>query len=217
MNVIKLVNCINKTCKNIISPAFNLKEQNGGNDFYHFTVEGASNAVNRFDMSPASVKVINWFENFWLYFEIKFFIEKKKIERKIESQINICISLSVFQGLDSDNKKNQLFRAEWDDYNNPKKEHAQPHWHITSSQAIENIIEAYASISNESDFFQMLEKERQNVIDVKKIHFAMNGDWQNGKTQTHKIENEQQVVKWLQGMLYYLREELGSPKFSMGG
>jgi hypothetical protein len=36
----------------------------------------------------------------------------------------------------------------------------------------------------------------------------MNGDWQNSKGYIHKIENEQQVVRWLQGVLSYLRTEL---------
>jgi len=117
--------------------------------------------------------------------------------------------LSVFQGNDFDNKKIQLFRAEWDDYNNPEEKRAQPHWHINSSQAIERIFEEHTNILNESKFFQEFRDEKKKILDVKKIHFAMNGNWQNNNgNYIYKIEDKQQVVRWLQGMLNYLRTEL---------
>jgi hypothetical protein len=200
MNPKELIDSINKNCKKSINPAFNLSIHNTDYNFIHFTIGGTSSAVNRDEL----VKVLNWFDNFWLFLEIKFI----KVEIKKEPQINI--SLSVFQGDDSNDKKYQLFRAEWDDYNNPEEKHAQPHWHITSSQALENTFEEYANIFNESEFVKEFEKEKQNVLDVKRIHFAINGDWQNGKNHIHKIEDEKQVVKWLQGMLSHLRTELES-------
>jgi len=196
MNPEKLIDCINKKCKKSINPAFNLSLFNRNYNFIHYTINGTSTAVNRNE----SVKVLNWFDNFWLFLEIKF----TNIYKKKEQQINI--SLSVFQGKDSDNKKNQLFRAEWDDYNNPEEKHAQPHWHITSNQALENSYKEHAGIFDELIFEKEFEKE--NIIDVRKIHFAMNGDWQNSKGYIYKIEDEQQIVKWLQGALSYLRTEL---------
>ncbi|MDR3260680.1 MAG: hypothetical protein LBT78_02480, partial [Tannerella sp.] len=105
-------------------------------------------------------------------------------------------------------EKYQLFRAEWDDFNNPDEKHAQPHWHITSNQAIEKSLKEYSSYDN--DFSSILEQEKNKILDVRKIHFAMNGNWQNGDNHIHKMEDEQQIVKWLQGMLYYLRTELES-------
>jgi hypothetical protein len=198
MNPKKLIDCINKNCKKSIHPKFNLSLYNHNYNLIHFIIDGTSDAVNRGEL----VKVLNWFDNFWLFLEIKF------ISVTIKEESQISISLSVFQGNDFDNKKYQLFRAEWDDYNNPEEKHAQPHWHITSSQAIESIFEEHADVFNESEFLQEFEKEKQKVLDVKKIHFAMNGDWQNGKNCIHGIEDEQQVVRWLQGMLNYLRTEL---------
>jgi len=192
MNSKKLIDCINQKCKKSINPAFNLSIHDNSYYFYHFTIDGTSYAVNR----DKSVKVLNWFANFWIFLEIKFI----KISKKEEPQINI--SLSVFQGEDFDNKKNQLFRAEWDDYNNPEEKHAQPHWHIMSNQISENSYKEYTSIFDESGF------EKENLLDIKKIHFAMSGDWQNSKGYIHKMEDEQQIVKWLQGMLSYLRTEL---------
>ncbi|WP_461257139.1 hypothetical protein [Treponema sp. R80B11-R83G3] len=198
MNPEKLINCINKKCKKSVNPAFNLSICDNNYCYYHFTIDGTSYAVNRDEL----VKVLKWFDKFWLFIEIKFI----KVDIKKEPQIKI--SLSVFQGNDSDSKKKQLFRAEWDDYDNPEEKHAQPHWHITSSQAIESIFEEHANIFNESEFLKELRKEKQKTLYVKNIHFAMNGDWQNSKGYIHKIEDEQQVVNWLQGMLSYLRTEL---------
>jgi hypothetical protein len=101
-----------------------------------------------------------------------------------------------------------LFRAEWDDYNNPNEQHAQPHWHITSNQAMENTFLRYADSFDKQDFLQLLETEKQSVFDVKTIHFAMNGDWYNKETHIHRLEDEQQIATWLQGLLAHLRTEL---------
>lgn len=198
MNTKELIDCINKKCKKSINSAFNLSIINKDYNFIHYTIDGTSSAVNRDEL----VKVLNWFDKFWLFIEIKF------IKVDINKEPQIKISLSVFQENDSENKKYQLFRAEWDDYNNPEEKHAQPHWHITSSQAIESIFEEHANIFDESEFFRELRKEKQKILDVKGIHFAMNGDWQNSRGYIHKLKDEQQVVNWLQGMLSYLRTEL---------
>jgi len=199
MNIKKFIDCINENCKKSINSKFNLSLSDRNYNLFHYAIDGTSDAVNKDEL----VKVLNWFDNYWLFFEIKFV----KIGKKEKPQINI--SLSVFQGNDFDNNKYQLFRAEWDDYNNHNEKHAQPHWHITSSQAIESIFETHADVFSESEFLQEFGKEKQKVLDVKRIHFAMNGDWQhNSGNYIHKIEDEQQVVRWLQGMLDYLRTEL---------
>ena len=176
-----------------------------------FVTEGKSSALNIFPNDTEKVKVIEWFGNFWLFLKITFKTETKKIDRKIDTQINTLISLSVFQGEDFDNEKTQLFRAEWDDYNDLKEKHAQPHWHITSSQAIENIFGDDAFFSIQPEISQKLEKKKEKIFDVRKIHFAMNADWQkiNG-TYIHKMDEEQEIVRWLQGLITYLRTELES-------
>ncbi|MDR2407112.1 MAG: hypothetical protein LBE13_03235 [Bacteroidales bacterium] len=210
-----LICLINKECKKSVSPSFNLKRCNNYNHLlHHYVIGGTSFAVNRFDIPQESVKVLEWFNDFWLFLEIKFLEKKKK--RKDEKKISAFISLSVFQGQSTDDEKYQLFRAEWDNHtewdksNNSEKKHAQPHWHITSGQAIENTFREYATNFDNSDFILLLENEKKKVFDVKKIHFAMNGDWANGNDHIHKMNNEQQIVKWLQGMLFHLRDELGT-------
>jgi hypothetical protein len=200
----KLIEDINKSCKVSIDKAFHLAR----NKAYHYTIEGTSFAVNRFETPPEYVKVLNWFDDFWLFLEITFRMGNNEVKRKITPQTNTLISLSVFQGQDTDHEKYQLFRAEWDDYNNPEEKHAQPHWHITSNQAIENTFDKYAEAFDKQDFLQLLETEKHKVVDVKNIHFAMNGNWQSGTNHIHQIVGEQQIVNWLQGLFAHIRTEL---------
>jgi hypothetical protein len=204
-------NCIyylTNACKKSISKTFNLSLKNASNNLRHYIIDGTSSGLNRFDVPQESVKVLNWFDNFWLYFEIRFIAENKKQGNKVYQQTNINISLSVFQGEDDDNEKYQLFRAEWDDHNNPEEVHAQPHWHITSSQAIERTFLRYSDTFEKQDFVDLLESERKKIFDVKKMHFAMNGDWQSKRECIHRITEEEQITNWLLGLLIHLRTEL---------
>ena len=208
MNPEKLIGLLNESCKNTISKEFYLRKTDTPNNKLCYVLDGMSLAINRFDIPQEVVKVLHWFNDFWLYFVIQFEPQNKKEGRKTITETMIIISLSVFQGENSDNEKYQLFRAEWDDYNDTNQNHAQPHWHITSSQAIENSISKYTETFEQQDFISLLESEKQKIFDVKKIHFAINGDWDKGNTHIHKIENEQQVVNWVQGLLHHLRTEL---------
>jgi hypothetical protein len=201
----KLVNLINNNIKIIID---NFRLVQSKHDSSLYIIDGRSSALNSHKNSQETVRVLKWFNDFWLFLSIKFNLYTREIDVINKFHINTLISLSVFQGDDSDNKKYQLFRAEWDDYGTSEKMHAQPHWHITSSQALETIFLEYADFYNESEFVEEFEKEKQKVLDVKKIHFAMNGDWQMSGSHIHKIKDEQQVVKWLQGILSHLKKEL---------
>ena len=202
----ELIELINKNFRTLMGNSFHLSRSK--QDSFSYVLEGTSTALNRFPNDSKEVTVIKWFDKFWLYLSIKFSKNETIVNEKVKLQVNAFISLSVFQGEDSDEKKHQLFRAECDDYNNPDEKHAQPHWHITSSQAIESTFEKYADDLEKQDFIELLEREKQKVFDVKKIHFAMNADWQTNGTHSHKLEDEQQIVNWLQGMLNYLRVEL---------
>ena len=203
-----LIGLINRRLRFFTDEHFSLRPTNP--EASHYVLTGTSSAYNRFPKRVEPVKVIKWFSNFWLFLEITFM--KNETEGR-SNEFQITISLSVFQGDDSDDEKCQLFRAEWDDYNNPDEKHAQPHWHITSNQAIENAFEKYAGLDPKRDsenesFLELLDDERKKVFDVKKIHFAMNADWQDRKAHTHKISGGEQIVHWLQGMLNCLRNEL---------
>jgi len=206
MNPDVLINSINKNLKSFMGNSFRINQSKY--DAFSYVIAGTSSALNRFPNDSREVKVFNWINDFWLFLEIKFSEREKKVSKKTKLQTSTSISLSVFQGEESDNKKYQLFRAEWDDYNASEEKRAQPHWHITSSQAIENIFKEYADAFNKPEILEELEREKQKVVDVKRIHFAMNGDWQNSGNYIHKIEDEQHIVMWLEGILKYLRTEL---------
>jgi hypothetical protein len=202
--IARIIDC----CKKSVSRDFNLKPADTYNNKLIYVIQGTSDAINRFDYPQESVKVLNWFDNFWLYIEFQFVFINKKVGRTNNTEMTTHISLSVFQ--DTDNEKYQLFRAEWDNYNDENQQHAQPHWHITSSQAIENSFVKYTDTFEKQEFIDLLQSEKQKIFPVKKIHFAMNGDWQNNNNHIHRIENEQQVANWLQGVLAHIRTELSN-------
>lgn len=201
-----IVDKINKECKILFIDSFKLIPFKGHHNIFLFRIEGNSSALNRYDFEP--VKVLRWFDKFWLFIEIKFIVEKTKIINKEVEITHTNISLSVYEGEDNDERKIQLFRAEWDDFNNTTEKHSQPHWHITSSQAVEKTFEEYSNHFDNSDFITLLEKEKSKLFDVKRIHFAMNGNWQENQTHIHTIKNSDQVSKWLRGLLSHIRLEL---------
>ena len=187
---------------------FTLKGYTTQHNIQSFRVEGTSNALNRFEHPFSLVKVFSWFSEFWLFLEIRFIKNEIKKGRKTVPQLHTSISVSVFQGKDSDEIKYQLFRAEWDDFNNSKEIHSQPHWHITSNQALEKSFTDYAKDLDQDGFISLLENEKEKVLDVTKIHFAMNGNWQNGQTNIHGIDDEKKIVNWFQGLLQHIKTEL---------
>lgn len=204
----KLIDLINKDCRNLFSNYFVLSPIPGHHNIERYRINGNSGALNRFEVPFEAVNVLNWFDDFWLFLEIKFIsLEKKKVN-KVFKQIDTYISLSVFKGKDSDDKKHQLFRAEWDDYNNYEEKHSQPHWHFTSNLSIENTFIEYSNKFEDDGFISLLKEEKQKLFDVDKIHFAMNGNWQNNENHIHKIDDEEKIVKWLQGVIDHIRTEL---------
>lgn len=201
-----IIDKINKECKVLFLENFKLTPSTGHHNIYIFKIEGTSFAVNRYDFEP--VKVLRWFDDFWIYLEVRFINESSKTGNKKINIIHIYISLSIYQGKDDDNRKNQLFRAEWDDLNNSDEKHSQPHWHITSSQAIERTMEEYSNHFDNGDFVSLFDEINSSIFDVKKIHFAMNGNWQENQSHVHQIKNSEQVSNWLQGLLTHVRTEL---------
>jgi len=153
-------------------------------------------AINRHKNYASEVNVLHWFDDFWLFIEMQILNRRKSI------------SISIFQGEQNDKAKCQLLRAEWDDYGNTGESHAQPHWHITSNQAIEETFKKYAEITDDGGFIDTLKAEKSKVIDINRIHFAMNGNWQNNETHIHKIDDETKIVNWLKGVLTHLKNEL---------
>lgn len=193
---LKFIEEINKSCKSFFLESTFFLHLSKANRF-ELKGNNISKALNNYKNYGSEVSVLKWFDEYWVYLEIRF--EDK----------NSFITISIFQGDASDNKKNQLFRAEWDDYNNPNEKHPQPHWHITSNQAIENTFTELIEEDEEEGFAAIiLNEEKSKIIDINKIHFPMNGNWMNDDGHIHLINDNAKMVKWFQGFFSTMREQL---------
>lgn len=158
-----------------------------------------SDAYNNYGNDGEYVKVVKWFDDFWLFVEIQFLTPKGTI-----------ISLSVFQGKDTDQNKIQLFRAEWDDYEDGSLAHPQPHWHFLTNRLVANSAKEFSELlaDEKETFEEFLEQEIGKVIDISKFHFAMHADWSLAKSHAHGISDEKVLANWFGGLLGYLKSEL---------
>ena len=161
--------------------------------------DNVSTAYNNYGNDGESANVVKWFANFWLYVEVQFLTPKGTL-----------ISLSVFQGEETDSIKTQLFRAEWDDYEDGSNSHPQPHWHFLTNKLVENNAKVFAELLKEEreTFEAFLDEEVNKVIDLSKFHFAMNADWTNSKIHVHILKDEHVLASWFGGLLGYLKNEL---------
>ena len=163
-------------------------------------IDGCFDAYDDYGSGGDSVKVVKWFSDYWLFVEIKFHDPK-----------GVLITLSVFQGEETDKSKNQLFRAEWDDYENGDMKHPQPHWHFLSNKSFENTVSSFAEMISDDTkdtFDEILNEKKSKTIDLSKFHFAMNGDWSNTSVYIHSVNNEKNLAQWFGGLLGYLKTEL---------
>ncbi len=128
--------------------------------------------------------------------------------------LKLSISLLIFfsSWFGYSQVSNPRHPAEWDDFNNEEEKHPQPHWHITSNQAIENTENTFKELieddAEEGFAALILNEEKSKIININKIHFAMNGNWINNSNHIHSINNVSKIVKWFQGLFSYLREQL---------
>lgn len=200
----KIIPKLNQIGKNYIDDTFNLIQK----ETFVFVINGnnISIAVNQKKNDSRTVNVLNWFNEFWLYIEIRFVPNGIKKKRKIP---NIFFSLSIFQGKVSDEIKVQLFRAEWDNYEELSEKHPQPHWHLYSQRDIEDISKGFDEIIESADdnFEKYIESEKK-VVDIDRFHFAMNGQWSESKTDVHKIEIDSNLTDWFEGVLNHIKKEL---------
>ena len=191
----KIIKDINSSCKEFFTASSFFLHPSSTNRF-RITGDNTSKALNNYGDSSIEIDVIKWFDDFWIFLEIRF-----------ENQ-NTFISLSVFQGKGNDNVKHQLFRAEWDDYNTKDEKHPQPHWHITANQVIEKTFAEIASMDDSETFVGLLMQEKSNIIDINKIHFAMCANWINNESHTDLIDSGYKIVRWFQGLFTHLKIQL---------
>ena len=206
-----LITALNTKSQLVIGEGFKLKQVNG--DGHRFTIYnniGNTKAVNRLDGGTASeVDVYNWFGCYYLYVEVKFIFEqkvpyRKKLPKVVVSQCSI--SISVFKLLNE--KFVQLFRAEWDDFDDNQSSHPQPHWHITSDISVANTFDEYAREFGEDGFMNILNSEKEQISSLNKFHFTMKGKWDEDMTHTMSIESSEQVSNWFAGLLKSIKTEL---------
>ena len=171
-----------------------------------FIIDGKniSKALNQKKNDNKIVNVLNWFDDYWLYIEIKFIPKSKK-----RSFPNTFFTLSVFKGMIDDEIKEQLFRAEWDNYENQSDKHPQPHWHIYTNNEKEELQKSVEeAIAQTDDNFIDFMEAKNDFTDLSKFHFAMNGQWSNKNTDIHKIVKETDLTNWFSGVLNHLKNEL---------
>ena len=178
---------------------FILTQHKVSNVFRLRVTEANSQAYDNHGNGGEFVKVVKWFKNFWMFVEISF-----------TQPFGVIITVSIFQGDDLDFHKTQLFRAEWDDYNDDTQTHAQPHWHFLSNVSIEKTVSNFAELIPDikDTFEEVLKEEKNKVIDLGKFHFAMNGDWSNSGQHVHEIYDAKLLSNWFGGLLGYLKAEL---------
>lgn len=173
-------------------------------DNLNYRIIGTYKAINHRKNQSEEVKTLHLVGNFYVYIEVKFTRDYQ----------NKFISVSLFEGAGNDEKKNQLFRAEWDDYeNNNNANHPQPHWHITRDKAQELVFSDLANknIEAESMSLEMFDFSNKSVFDTKKVHFAMSGLWHyNNEGHVHKMDDADKIVNWMRGLLEHVRYELNT-------
>lgn len=169
---------------------------------YKSTSNHLSNAVSR---EAESIKVVKWFDDFWLYVNIKY---DKDPEKKEDFQV--YFSLMLFIGKESDQKKIPLFRAEWDNYED-NEYHPQPHWHFYVDSEKQVMIQNFTDmLSGDSTpgFMEYIQEETSPKMDLNKFHFAMNALWHNNNGHIHKIDNNNDFVQWFVGLLGHIKYQL---------
>jgi len=159
-------------------------------------------AVDHHKSTVEQVKVVNLFDEFWLSVYITF-----KPQKVLEL---LSFSLSVFKGTEADDYKQQIFRAEWNYYENDSS-HPQPHWHFYSNSEVEYLKKQFSEIveNDKGSFLSELANESQSKMrNVTKMHFAMNSQWQIRKGHSCSLESATTFINWFDGLLGHLKEEL---------
>ena len=191
----KIIEQINKW-SNIYFSNSTLYLKSQGQNIFKSTGNNTSKAINNYNGERIEINVLKWFSDFWIYFEFEF------------KQTFTKISISIFQGSETDREKHQLFRAEWDDYNDNQNIHPQPHWHITSNQRIMKKVEEIVEMDENRGFLELINEENSKIVDISKLHFAMSANWINNETHIHSLNSEEKVIKWFQGLISHLKNEL---------
>lgn len=163
------------------------------------TSQGTREALNRSDTVKTYVTATHWFEDFWFYVNLSI---RKGPDGVAELPF---VSISFFQDIDGELK--QLFRAEWDNYD--ELAHPQPHWHITSNRDESfNDLKEQDDLDEDNPFTELLDEGKK--LDLPTMHFAMAGNWHEGKKEemVSSYAEPQQLANWINNLFDHVREEL---------
>ena len=173
-----------------------------------YVVEGTHSTINRFDNPIEKVKAKKWFDDMWIFIKIKF-VRGDNTKEKYFPTISISFFLET-----SENCLDQLFRAEWDCYENVStSQHPQPHWHITSALAVEKSLEDLVSDNVEVDdpfkvFADLVEEEKKNLLKLHTMHFAMTGQWHENGNFINEIHESHVIINWMKYLFSHVRNEI---------
>ena len=112
------------------------------------------------------------------------------------------ISLVLFAGDATEERKIVLLRAEWDSLDGDSP-HAQPHWHVYQNR-INTLNGQVENIANKLTFGHAPNWDR-----CEEFHFAMSAQWPFNGINSHILDMEEDgVLGWLEGCLKYIKQEL---------
>lgn len=175
-----------------------------------YVIEGTQSTINRFDDPIEEVKAKKWFDDIWLYIKIRLVWgdEQKKVNHPA-----ISISISFFLET-ATNCLDQLFRAEWDSYDNLSgSQHPQPHWHITSNLAMEKTLDDLKGNENELEdpcriFAELVEEEKKSLLNIHAMHFAMAGRWHETGDYNNDMCDEERIINWMKYLFTHVKTEI---------
>ncbi len=197
------INSLKNKLKPLLGDHLGFHEVTSFPKVYNLCCGYCSDAITRGE----EVKIVNLFDNYWIYMKIVF--QPYEVENNKTTMTNyyIMFSLSVFYGEYSDKLKKQLFRAEWDNYENDDSSHPQPHWHFYIDNQNENLQTSFSEIIDgvSDGFTQVIANENK---EFQKMHFAMNGQWSNKEGHLHKIEDSEDFIKWAFGLIEHISTQL---------
>lgn len=229
----EIIEKIKTACNDLFDEKLLFTSLSGVDRNYKITGVDLSQALNNRNGTYEPINVLKWFNDFWIYIDINFkqvLVESKFPSRfnksdkqayfdkfnkeylKINNEyFNIIITISVFQGDYQAETKKQLFRAEWDNYEN-NEFHPQPHWHFYPEKDSYSNLEVDIEEFETEDNIDYIEVETKKEIDLKRMHFAINGQWAQNGIHIHKINDSKLLVNWISGILRHIKDQLEKTK-----
>ena len=164
--------------------------------------------TNDFD-NNRKVYLRHWFDKYWIYMCVKFKeVDLQEYTNNSQKKYNALISVSFFYQQDATYK--QLFRAEWDEYENIT--HPQPHWHFTIVHPHQIMSWQDLNDVENNDFSELLAdngktySESVEIVNIplQNMHFAMCQDI-NGVANEYTESN---ITSWVKLLFKNIRSEL---------